>query len=43
MEAKVQPNPIKTAEPASHDRATMTFGLALAAVFVTMLILNAIS
>jgi hypothetical protein len=43
MEAKMQPNPIKANELATHDRATMTFGLALTAVFVAMLVLNAIS
>lgn len=43
LEAKVQPNPVKADELATHDRATMTFGLAMTAVFVTMLVLNAIS
>ena len=44
MEATVAAlNPIKPDEPANHDRATVIFGLAMTAVFVTMLVLNAIS
>lgn len=43
MEVKVAPDPIKADEPAGHDRATVIFGLAMTAVFVAMLVLNAIS
>jgi len=34
---------IKIEELATHERATMTFALAMTAVFVTMLVLNALS
>jgi hypothetical protein len=43
MEAMVALNPIKPNEPANHDSATVIFGLAMTAVFVAMLVLNAIS
>jgi len=34
---------IKAEELASHDRSTLIFGLAMTAVFVAMLILNAVT
>lgn len=44
MEAMVAvPDPMKADEPANHDSATVIFGLAMTAVFVTMLVLSAIS
>jgi len=41
MNANVQPQ-APTADKLASDRATRIFGLATAAVFVTMLVLNAI-
>lgn len=44
MEAIVAaPNSIKAEELPNHDSATLIFGLAMTAVFVAMLVLNAIS
>ncbi len=43
MKAKVQAQTIKIEEPSKRDSATLIFGLALTAVFVGMLILNALS
>ena len=43
METKVASDPIKADELANHDTATLIFGLAMTAVFVAMLVLNAIS
>jgi len=43
MKAKVQSKTIKPDELVKRDSATLIFGLAMSAVFVGMLILNAIS
>ena len=43
MKAKVQSKSIKADELTNRDNATLIFGLAMAAVFIGMLILNAIS
>ena len=43
MKAKVQAKIIEPTEVAKHDSATLVFGLAVSAVFIAMLILNAIS
>ena len=43
MKAKVQSKSIKADELTNRDNATLIFGLAMTAVFVSMLILNAIS
>ncbi len=43
MEAKVQIRTAKIEKPTSRDNATVIFGLAMTAVFISMLILNAIS
>ncbi len=43
MKAKVQAQAIKAEESPRRDSATLIFGLALTAVFVGMLILNALS
>ena len=43
MKAKVQTRAEKIEETTSRDSATLIFGLAMTAVFVGMLILNAIS
>jgi hypothetical protein len=43
MKVKVQAQAIKTEQLSKRDSATLIFGLAMTAVFVGMLILNAIS
>jgi hypothetical protein len=43
MKVKVQAQAIKTEQLPKRDSATLIFGLAMTAVFVGMLILNAIS
>jgi len=43
MTAKVQSKSIKADELANRDNATLIFGLAMTAVFIGMLILNALS
>ncbi len=43
MKAKVQAQAMKAEKPPKRDSATLIFGLALTAVFVGMLILNALS
>ncbi len=43
MKAKVQIRAAKIDEGTSRDSATLIFGLAMTAVFVGMLLLNAIS
>ncbi len=43
MKAKVQTRVAKIEEATSRDSATLIFGLAITAVFVGMLILNALS
>jgi hypothetical protein len=43
MRAKIQTRAIETKSPMSLDSATFIFGLAMAAVFVGMMILNAMS
>ncbi len=40
---QVQVQAVKTEEPSQRDSATLIFGLAMTAVFVGMLILNALS
>ncbi len=43
MKANVQAKAIKAEEPSNRDSTTLIFGLAMTAVFVGMLILNALS
>lgn len=43
MKAKAEAKLIKADELTSRDNATLIFGLAMGAVFIGMLILNAIS
>ena len=43
MRAKIQTRAIETKSPMSLGSATFIFGLAMAAVFVGMMILNAMS
>lgn len=43
MRAKIQTRAIEAKSPMSLDSATIIFGLAMAAVFVGMMILNAMS